>query len=126
MIDIIQFIEWVKTHVDGEFYPLYFPDTASDDCVAVNFSEVLGRQGTVKDMTCSFLVRASHPKDAIKKCGELINNLDKKTNLVFGNIQIILLLAQQGTGQFQGIDDNSRSVFQADFKMLVSRTDILN
>lgn len=126
MIDITQFIAWVKQHVDGEFYPLFFPDTASDDCIVVNFSEVLGRQGTVKDMTCSFLVRSSHPQNAIKKCGELINTLDKQTRLVFGNIQIILLLAQQGTGQFMGIDDNSRSVFQADFKMLVTRTDILN
>lgn len=126
MIDITEFIDWVSPQVNGEFYPLFFPDTASDDCIVVNFNEVLGSKGTVKDMTCSFLVRSSHPQAAISKCGELIKVLDKRTNLFFGNTQIILLLAQQGSGQFRGIDENSRSVFQADFKMLVTKTDVLN
>lgn len=126
MIDITQFIDWVSPQVTGEYYPLFFPDTASDDCIVVNFNEVLGSRGTVKELTCSFLVRSIHPQKAINKCGELINLLDKKTDLFFDNMQIILVLAQQGSGQFRGIDDNSRSVFQVDFKLLITRTDILN
>lgn len=126
MIDITQFIEWVKEKVDGEYYPLFFPETSSDDCIVVSFNEVLGRRGTVKDMTFSFLVRSTHPQKSIDKCGKLINELDKKTNIFFGSTQIILVLAQQGTGQFRGIDENSRSVFQVDFKVLLTKTDVLN
>lgn len=125
MVNIMQFIENMKSSIGGEIYPLFFPDNASDDCVVVNFSEVLGRKGTVNTVTCTFLVRSTHPQTSLDKCQEIKDTYDRKTNLFFDNTQIILMSANQESGQFRGVDDQGRYVFQIDFKILTTRTDIV-
>lgn len=119
----MQFIENMKTSIDGEIYPLFFPDNASNECIVVNFNEVLGRKGTVNTVTCSFLVRSSHPQLCLDKCQELKEVYDRKTNLFFEDVQVILMSANQESGQFKGVDDSNRYVFQIDFKMITTRTD---
>lgn len=121
MLNLIGFTNWVREQFPTEtFYPLIFPTNLNTlgNCVILN--ETTGRKGCIKEMTSSIIVKEKSPELALVKCEKFLEDLDRTTNLIIGDTQIVLMTALYENGQYQGNDDNGNVYFKIDFTMLVS------
>lgn len=119
MFDVIEFTRWMKREFMIPIYPLVFPATAPKECGIVTFTDIMGSKGDVKNLECSFYYRAERPDTALEMVNKVIERLDRETSLVFGNIQILMILAITPVGKFAGVDNNGLNVFQANFKIVI-------
>ena len=118
MFDIMEFIKLLRKELDMTLYPMIFPASAPVECSVVTFSDILGSKLDVKNMEASFYCRADKVETALNNANKLIKRLDRETSLVFGDTQILLILAVTPQGKFMGTDENGNSVFLAKFKIV--------
>lgn len=117
-IKLMDFITYLKTHIDAPIYPLKFPTNSPDKSVIVEFNGG-SPSGVVGTVYVQFTVRAPHPKDGELLSDEILDLLDKKTNTDIGGKQLILSEAQQMEPFYIGTDDNDRALFTINFKLLI-------
>lgn len=119
MFDIMEFIKWFKAELKLTAYPLLFPPTAPSECCVVTFTDIMGSKGDVKNLECTVYCRAERPDKALEITNKVIKRLDRETSLVFGDIQVLMIMANTPIGRFSGVDNNGLNIFQANFKIVI-------
>lgn len=121
MLNIVGFTDWIGSQFPQEkFYPLFFPTKLNTIGNLVLLNETIGRKGCIKEMTSSITVKETSPQLALSKCEKFLEELDRTTNVIIGNTQIILMTALYENGQYAGTDENGFDYFKIEFRMLVS------
>lgn len=121
MLNIVGFTDWISSQFPKEkFYPLFFPTGLATKGNLVLLNETIGRKGCIKEMTSSITIKETSPQIALAKCEEFLEKLDRTTDVIIGDTQIVLMTALYENGQYAGTDENNFDYFKIEFRMLVS------
>lgn len=67
------------------------------------------------------LIRAVHPKDCMDCGTQLIQALNMKTNVMIGDVQIVVFKAIDLQPVALGVDNNGNHIYQVDVKVVASK-----
>lgn len=73
----------------------------------------------MKQLDCTVLCRSARPDTGIYVANKIISRLDRETSLVFGNTQVLSILAVNSAGKFAGQDNNGLYIFTATFNITI-------
>ncbi len=119
MLDILEFTKWLGKELSLTAYPLIFPVGSANECCVVNLTDILGRKADVKQLDCTVYCRSKRPDTGIETANKIIKRLDRETSLVFGDTQVLSILAVNSAGRFVGQDNNGLYIFTATFNITI-------
>ncbi|MDF2612543.1 MAG: hypothetical protein K0S71_329 [Clostridia bacterium] len=115
----MDFVRFLKANTAARVYPLKFPTDAPDTCIIAEITGGTAPRGTVSSAYVQIYVRALQAQEAERLAGNLITFLDRRTNSMIGDKQLVLSEAQQSEPQYVGTDENNRSLFSINVRLLI-------
>lgn len=113
------FVLFFREELGIDVYPIQFPLTNPvEDCVVIDV--VGGDCGVVSTVSIQVNARSTHPKMAENLLGEVIKKLNKLTNRVYNNTQIILIKSDVTHPYFLGQDETGKFLYSTRFRVLIS------
>ena len=122
---ILELIPFIKTRVDGVYYPNSFPisKSAPDVCAVVKLtggfppSQWTGK----KQPSFQILVRgkANDPAEVESRAYALHEALMNLQNVVIGEESIVIIRAMNSVPMFIGNDENNRPIYSMNFDCVV-------
>lgn len=89
---------------------------------AITFSlKTIYRGRGIEQANLRCLIRADHPITCINCGTQLIEALDMKTDVMIGDVQIVLFNAVDLQPVALGIDNNGNHIYQVDVKVVASK-----
>lgn len=117
---LIQLTNFVNSITGNSAYPIEFPINNTDESVIV--VDVINGTitGTVTEMNFQIMTRSYHPSTANELGYEIIKKLHNKTNIAFGDEQVILVQATNPNPFYNGMDSNHNYIYTTDFRILTT------
>jgi len=115
-----EIIEYLKSVGIDPVYPLAFPADAPNRAYMLETGQGFGSKGSVNDVVWTFTMKAEHPSQSERMGKVLIDLLDKKTDLLIGEKQIIFIKSQHFIPDFLGKSPEGSYYHMVIFKVLVS------
>ncbi|MGE6629609.1 hypothetical protein [Bacillus sp. NPDC077027] len=117
---IQEIIEYLKGVGIDPVYPLAFPADAPNRAYMLETGQGFGSRGSVNDVVWTVTMKAEHPNQSESMGKRLIDLLDRKTDLLLGENQIIYIKSQQLIPDFLGKSSEGSYYHMVNFKVLVS------
>lgn len=107
--------------VEASIYPLAFPvsGTAPVEALMIQAGDSGYSVGDVQEFILTVTARAGHPVKAESLSLDVMDKLHRRTNIMLGDTQIILIRKQNKVPIYAGKDDSGNHYFESDFRVLV-------
>lgn len=115
---LIDFVGFLERELGVKVYPIQFPIDGNKDCLVVDV--VISRMGVVDSTTIQLMARSKHPSGADGLLTKALRLLHNKTNLEWGENQIIHIKSRNTCPYFLGQDDLKNYVYNAQIVVLHS------
>lgn len=118
VISIIDLVNYLKNEkVGGVIYPLSFPVNSPDACSTVNFVSGTPTRGGVGKVYLQVMTRDVHPAKAEKASNDIRSFLEKRTDFLLSDMQVILVECQNFAPFYLGMDENNRHLFTLNYTL---------
>jgi hypothetical protein len=121
MVSLIDVVRLLRTEFpDEHISPIEFPLTAPVAAITVDFSSSTSSLASVFNAEVSIIVRDEHPSLAEATSQKFRKFLDKKTNYILGDSQVVMSSAQNPIPLFIGKDDNDGYLYSNNFTLIIN------
>ncbi|PEM65336.1 hypothetical protein CN613_25680 [Bacillus pseudomycoides] len=118
MVSIIDLVNYMKQEqVGGTIFPLSFPVNSPDACSTVNFVSGTPTRGGVGKVYLQVMTRDVHPAKAEKSSNDIRSFLEKRTDFLLSDIQVIMVECQNFAPLYLGTDENNRHLFTLNYTL---------
>jgi hypothetical protein len=122
MASVLDVVKLLRTNLPKvTFYPLEFPIDSPDDAACI---EVYGQgraSAGVANLQLDIRIRASHPASAEAIHNDITDFLDKKTNFILGDVQVVLVETTSPMPLYAGRDGSSRYLYSSNFTLITNK-----
>ncbi|MDF9638791.1 minor capsid protein [Bacillus cereus] len=116
MVSVIDLVNFLKANkVGGEIYPLAFPVNSPDACSTVLFVSGTPTRGGVGKVYVQIMTRDVHPAKAEKTANDFRSFLEKRTDFLLSDLQVIVIECQNFAPLYLGQDENNRHLFSLNY-----------
>ena len=119
-MSITEIIAFLKSLGITPVYPLAFPASSPDRAYMLEVGQGFSSRGSLADVVLTITVKAEHPSEAERMSIELKEKLDKMTDVVIGDNQVVLIKAQQLLPNYLGMSADGFHFYMNNFRVLVN------
>lgn len=119
MIGINDLVQYLKGHIQQNFYPLTFSLNSPDAASQVQFSGGNPVRGDLYQVSVQIITRDTHPATAEQKALEIKQFLNRKSDFLVGDAHVVFVSAQNPFPLYLGTDDNGRYKYSMNYQFLM-------
>ena len=120
---ILELISFIRTRVNGVYYPNDFPLTATDKCAVVRLTGGFPPNQWTGKKQPSFQIlvrgRADDPAEVENRAYAIHDALTNLREVQIGNESIVVIRATNSTPIHIGMDENGRPIYTMNFDCVV-------
>jgi hypothetical protein len=121
MISVIDVVNLVKSvSPTARVYPLEFPVDSPDLAIVVSVTGSTKATAKVYPLNVQIKVRADHPAIAESTSIQLRADLQKKTNVSLGNVQVVFIEPINPFPLYVGKDGNSNFLYSTNYRFMIN------
>ena len=120
-MSVIALTELFSRLLNHKVYTLNFPECVEGEFIKIEITSGIEEAGGVLDFNIQFMCKANHPAKAESMAIDIIEKLDLKSDVEFGNkYQMIVMKVSTPQPFYVGVSEKGEFVFSIGFRVLVA------